>query len=106
LHQSHTSTVIFTHSPDYRTVVLRGQRFFLTPLQAQAVQLIHEYHQRGITALSNDFILTEIGSNSKLLRDLFKRNPEAWKALIISREKGMYADIEQLLREKKPFILH
>jgi hypothetical protein len=82
---------IFTHSPDYRTVVLRGQQFFLSPLQAHAVQVMHEHHQRGTSILSNSFILNEIGSKAKLLRDVFKRHREAWRALIFSPKKCIYS---------------
>jgi hypothetical protein len=84
-------TPVFTHSPDYRTVYYRGQQFFLSPLQAHAVQVMHEHHQRGTFVLSNDFILAEIGSKATLLRAVFKKNPEAWKALIFSPKKGMYS---------------
>ena len=68
----------FKHSPDYRSYA------------AQAVQLLHEQYLNGTPEVGKDYILEELGTPSKRLRDIFQCCPR-WKELIVPGEKrGTY----------------
>ena len=80
----------FRHSPDYRSVRLNGKLYALTPLAAQAIQLLHEQFMQGTPEIGKDYILEELGSPSKRLRDIFQCC-EDWKELVVPGEKrGTY----------------
>lgn len=72
----------FTYSPDFRWVCLNGQPFTLTPSQAQVIRLLFEAHEKKTPELGQSYILEQIESTSRRLRDLFKSSPKAWKELI------------------------
>lgn len=72
----------FSHSDDYRSVRLTGRSFTLTPRQAQIIQILHSAHEKRTPDIGMQFILEKIDSPSSRLRDSFKSNPEAWKALV------------------------
>jgi hypothetical protein len=73
---------LFTHSDDYRSVVIRGQNFTLTSRQAQVIQILDENRDNGHPDLSQDYILERLGTANSRLRDTFKTNRDAWKALV------------------------
>ncbi|MCI0625915.1 MAG: hypothetical protein L0387_30450 [Acidobacteria bacterium] len=79
----------FKHSPDYRTVNLRGKEFTLTPQQAKVIEILHRERTRGTPNLSQAYILEEIEGGTRLL-DTFKSNMEAYTALIGKGPKRTY----------------
>jgi hypothetical protein len=79
---AHPATEEFSHSVDYRSVCLGGKRFTLTSRQAQVIQLLHGAHEKATPEIGAQYILEEIGSPNSRLRDSFKSNQEAWKALV------------------------
>lgn len=76
----------FLHAPDYRSIVYNGKVYTLTSLAAQAVQLLHELHKNGTPEVGKDYILEELGSSSKRLRDIFQCCPE-WREFIVPGER-------------------
>ena len=50
-----------THSPDYRSVTLRGRKFSLTPMQAQVIKILHKsYLKSGTSEVGEGYLLEEI----------------------------------------------
>lgn len=81
----------FSHSPDYRSVSLRGKTFSLTPRQAQIIEMLYNAHKKGTPELGQHYILEELESQASRLRDAFRSRPEAWDALIMKgKTKGTY----------------
>jgi hypothetical protein len=72
----------FAHTSDYRSVTLRGATHSLTGRQAQVIQILHGAYENGTPDVGNASILEELGTPSDRLRDTFKSNMAAWKALI------------------------
>ena len=72
----------FTRSPDYRSVNLHGRQFFLTPLQAHVVRILHESFLRGSPDIGQHTLLEEIESTQKRLSHVFRRS-DAWGELIV-----------------------
>ena len=78
----------FRHSPDFRSVTLRGNQLVLTPQIAQIVQYLYEQHKNGTPDVSADSVLEHIGSG-KRLRDCFPgEHRKLYKELIDSKAKG------------------
>jgi hypothetical protein len=79
----------FTHSPDYRSVTIRGKTHSLTPRQAQVIQILHEAHESGNPEVSHDFILEKMETNNSRWQDTFKSNRIARNALIrVGKTRG------------------
>ena len=79
---------LFSHSPDYRSVTLRGRPYFLTPLQAQVVQILHENFLNGTPDIGQHALLEMIESKQKRLRDVFETS-DAWGELVVpGKTKG------------------
>lgn len=72
----------FKHSEDYRSVIVRGQNFTLTSRQAQVIQMLDESRRSGHPDVGNDYLLEMLGTTNSRLRDSFRKNPLAWKALV------------------------
>lgn len=72
----------FSHSDDYRSVRVAGRPLTLTPRQAHVIQILHSAYEKATPDIGMQFILEKIESPSSRLRDSFKSNPEAWKALV------------------------
>ena len=80
----------FRHSSDYRCVTLKGKHYTFTSLAAQAIQILHEHYLQDTPDVGKDYILEELGTPSKRLRDIFQYCPD-WKELIVPGEKkGTY----------------
>ena len=80
----------FKHSPDYCSVIFKGRHYTFTSHAAQAVHLLHEQYLNGTPEVGKDYILEELGTPSKRLRDIFQCCP-CWKELIVPGEKkGTY----------------
>ena len=78
------------HTPDYTTVTWCGEEYHLTPLQAQAVRVLHHWQRQGIRELRGSVILKEIDAYSRSLSDIFKRSP-AWNRLVLpGGRRGFY----------------
>jgi len=77
------------HSQDYRSVTLGGHTHSLTGQQAQVIQILHEACKNGTPEVGSALILEQLGTPNSRLRDTFKTNQSAWRALIVSgRRKG------------------
>jgi hypothetical protein len=79
----------FTHSPDFCSITKDGETFTLTPKQGQIIKILFEARERKNPTLRQDYILNEVSpdTSTKRLRDIFKRNFEAFKTLIEPGEK-------------------
>lgn len=81
----------FYYSPDFRSVSLNAIEYKLSPMQAQVIEILYkQYSENNHLPVSQAYILEEIGSNSKKLKDIFKTNLKAWKDLIRSEKNGFY----------------
>lgn len=81
------SARLFTHSPDYRTVTIRGEKYTLTAQQAPMIQILHEAYKNGNSDVSIAHILEHLEKESSRWQDTFKSNPTARKALVTSGER-------------------
>ena len=80
----------FRHSPDFRSVTLKGNYYTLTSLEAQVVQILYEQYLNGTPDVGKDYILEELGAKSKNMRDVFQ-SCKGWQNLIKKGErKGTY----------------
>jgi hypothetical protein len=85
-------SLVFEYAEDFRSVVLRGVAYSLTPRQAQVIELLFGVRGTGMPELSQEYILDRIGSKSLrlTLRDVFRKSP-AWKTLVVPGDRrGMY----------------
>ena len=75
----------FSASSDYRSVRWRDRVISLSPTQAAVIRNLHIALDNGTPELGQAEILEAAASDSKRLRDLFRRGPgaEAWGSLII-----------------------
>jgi hypothetical protein len=81
----------FAYDEDFRSVISRdGTPFNLSLMQAKIVEVLYKASQTKIPYKIQARILEEIDSESKTLRDLFKRKPEAWKELIEGDGSGRF----------------
>jgi hypothetical protein len=77
----------FTHSDDYRSVTIRGQNFTLTSQQAHVIQILDESRRNGFPDVGKDYLLEKLETPNTRLRDSFKSDPLAWKALVMTGTK-------------------
>ena len=78
------------HTVDYGTVRWRHEEYYLTPLQAKVVRVLHAEQRKGFRELRGSAILKEIDTYSRSFSDLFKGSP-AWKTLVLPGSKrGSY----------------
>ncbi|MBN4056828.1 hypothetical protein JYU19_00810 [bacterium AH-315-J21] len=85
----------FGHSPDFRSVVTTdGERFSLTPRQAEVIKILLENHKNETPEVSQAFILNEVYPNTKVnsLKKLFS-DDSIWNTLVI---KGKRRDLFRL----------
>lgn len=82
----------FKHSPDFRSINKNGKEFTLTSKQAQVIQMLFEAREGKTPDLGQSYIIEQVSPDTsmKRLKDYFKRNPKAWKALIESSGKGIF----------------
>jgi len=74
------------HSDDYTSVKYQEKQYSFTPTQAAIIKVLDKNHERGTPVVRQDFVLTEIDSDARRLRDIF-RNSDAWGSLIIPGSK-------------------
>jgi hypothetical protein len=83
------SASLFSHSPDYRAVTIRGKKFTLTAQQASMIEILHEAYKCGNPDVSIADILERLEKNSSRWQDTWKSSLDARKALIRSgKRKG------------------
>jgi len=75
-----------SHSPDYRSVTRRGTIYGFSPLQADALRILFEALNAGAPEVGQAYILEQIGSTQKHLKDVFKHDP-AWGTLIVRGQR-------------------
>ena len=83
---------LFTRSPDYRSVNLRGRQYFLRPLRAQVVEILHENYLQGTPDVGQHTLIVLINREYvyERLRDIF-RDSDAWGELIVTgKTKGTF----------------
>lgn len=76
----------FRHSPDYRSVEWRGERFAFTSRQAQAIEILHREHVNGTPEVGHAYILESMDLLCSRLRDVFKHS-EAWGTLVVAGKR-------------------
>lgn len=74
----------FKHSPDFRSINKNDKEFTLTFKQAEVVRILWEAQKTTTPDLGQAYIIEKVSpdTSTKRLRDIFKGNLEAWKALI------------------------
>ncbi len=72
----------FSHSPDYRSVTIRGKAHTLTARQAQIIEILHKAHVDGNPDVSTAHILETLETERSRWQDTFRTNPKAKSALI------------------------
>jgi hypothetical protein len=81
----------FSCSEDYRSVTIRGTTHTLTSRQAHIIQILDESRRNGHPDVGKDYLLEKLETPNSRVRDSFKSDPSAWKALIrIGTKKGTY----------------
>jgi len=79
----------FHASADYQVVRCHGHEFRLGPIQAQVVRILHAAAQRGDQWQSGKAVLSQAGSRSLKMADVFKSKKD-WPLLIESNGRGAY----------------
>jgi hypothetical protein len=89
--QENDSQSGFTHSPDFRSVCLRGEEFSLTPHQAQVIECLYKAYKNRSPEMGQDRLIVCLELKSRRLRDIFKSRPNAWRKLIVpGATRGSY----------------
>ena len=70
-----------TYSPDFSTVTVNGNAWHFVGMQAKAIGFFIKQIEEGVPDLNQQLVLTEIESNAKRLRDVF-RGAKAWGTLL------------------------
>ncbi len=79
----------FIASADYQEIRCNGHRFKLGPIQAEVVRALHEAAQAGEPWQNGKAILSQAGSKSLRMADVFKSQKD-WRQLIRSDRRGGY----------------
>ena len=79
----------FIASHDYSEVRCNGCRFQFGPIQAAVVRVLHDRARAGQPWQNGKLILSEAGSKSLRMADVFKSKSN-WRALIQSDRRGNY----------------
>ena len=79
----------FHASADYQSVRCNGCEFRLGPIQAQVVRILHAAAKRGDPWQSGKAVLSQAGSRSLKMADVFKSKKD-WALLIESNGRGAY----------------
>ncbi len=73
------------HTPDYRSVRWGDETFYFTSTQAEIVEILDSWGCQGCPDVGEAYLLTEVDSEAKELRVLFRGNA-AWNRLIVRGE--------------------
>jgi len=79
----------FKFNGRFTSVILRGKPYDLTLTQGQVIEILWKAHLKGLPKLRHAEILGELDTTASRLRDVFKSNQNAWKALIKPEGKGI-----------------
>lgn len=79
----------FIASGDYQEIRCNGHRFKLGPIQAEVVRALHDAAQAGQPWQNGKAILSQAGSKSLRMADVFKSQTN-WRQLIRSDRRGGY----------------
>lgn len=79
----------FHASADYQSVRCNDREFRLGPIQAQVVRILHTAALRGDPWQSGKAVLSQAGSRSLKMADVFKSKKD-WPLLIESNGRGAY----------------
>lgn len=79
----------FHASADYQSVRCNGHEFRLGAIQAQVVRILHAAALRGDPWQSGKAVLSQAGSRSLKMADVFKSKTD-WPLLIESNKRGAY----------------
>jgi hypothetical protein len=78
------------YSPDFRTVLLRDERFDLTPNQARVVEILWKQLTMGVDELSQHYVLEHAEIQSDRLYHVFRKS-NAWGRLVVpGSARGMF----------------
>jgi hypothetical protein len=80
--KSRTLNEELAHSQDFSSVRVNGVEYTFSPIQAACVKVLYEAWQNGTPDVSSSYLLSDIESDSRHIRDIFKFCP-AWKTLIV-----------------------
>jgi hypothetical protein len=84
----------FTHSEDYRCIVIDGTSYSLSSNQALIITELHAAYERGLAGCSGEYLLERLGSPSSRLRDSFRSGdgPKLWGHFIrkVHGKKDLY----------------
>ena len=82
----------FKFSEDYRNIIYKDKKFELTPMQGLIIGYLIEKYQVGEKSVAQEEILNAVNSKSSRIKDLFKKNEDAYKTLVRkSKVKGMFS---------------
>lgn len=79
----------FIGSADYQEIRCNGHRFKLGPIQAEVVRALHQAAQAGEPWQNGKALLSQAGSKSLRMADVFKSQAK-WRQLIRSDRRGGY----------------
>lgn len=79
----------FSHSNDYRHIMLNGTEFRLGDNQAKIIAMLHDATQSRNPWVHGKTLIYESGVTAPRLRDVFKHRTD-WRDLIVSDERGYY----------------
>jgi len=83
------SEVVFEQRDDFTEISLGERTYLLGPIQARVVKVLHQAAASGCPWQHGKTVLSDAGSSSTRLSDLFKTQPE-WRKLIQSDRRGRY----------------
>jgi hypothetical protein len=79
----------FRLSSDGRSFNWNGEQIVVTPHQFPVLKILYENYESGRPIVSDEYILAELESTSKRLRDRFQGSP-LWDTLIVSAGRAMH----------------
>jgi hypothetical protein len=82
------------HSLDFRSVSWFGTDYTFTPNQAAAVKILWENWENGTPEVGGDTLATEVESESKRARDIFKNHLAFGSMIQKGKTKGTYRLVE------------
>jgi len=83
-----------THSIDFRSVRWFGTDYSFTPNQAAAVKILWQAWENRTPEVGGDTIATEIESDSRRARDIFKGHPAFGNMICQGKTKGTFRLVE------------
>jgi hypothetical protein len=83
----------FVHSPDYRSVVIYGERFTLTPQQARIIWVLHHEHDKGTLDVGLYYLVRSVLRKKYghyRIQDIFRNDYVRNKLIRQGDGKGVY----------------